>query len=348
MSGIVPTTDAQSADQAERYLKLTGAQKSLLFILSLDESVATRILANLSEEEVRALRRATGEVKEVTPLVIHAVHREFTERATGKLPPNLRGSSAYLKQLASKVFGEQRVQDLWDDRSPNERRAILDKFDAQTLIGLLEDEQPQTVAVVLSQLAAPKASEVLAQMPLERQTQVLLRLAKLQTVSDDVLREIHEQFAEEAQNIGEKKERALGGVDVAASLMKKLGNDASQALISELANVDSVVAETLRKSLFTFEDLLRLDARGMQALLKGVSTDQLIIALKTASVELREKIFSNLSSRAAGMLREELEMLGPVRISDVEGAQAAIVETALTLEAEGKIQIAREGQAEFV
>ena len=353
MSAITaPDKDAQkiAKDQNDGSIKdLTGAQKGLLFILSLDEAVASRVLSNLSEEEVRLLRRATDEIREVSPLVVQAVHREFTARAQQGPSPTLKGSSAYLRKIASKAFGDARVAVLWDDRRrKKEQRPALDKFDAATIYALLEEEQPQTVAVVLSQIEPTKAADIMRRMPVERQAQIVYRIAKLQVVQDDVIREIQAQFEEEAENIGDVEDRPLGGVDVASQLVKKLGNENSQAVISEVASTDANIAESLRKALFTFEDLLRVDQRGMQALLKAVSTDQLIVALKTASVELREKVLGNLSSRAASMLREELDMLGPVRISDVEAAQAAIVETCLTLEQEGKIQVTREGSAEFV
>jgi flagellar motor switch protein FliG len=339
---------ATSADN--KVQPLTGAQKGFLLIISLDETVAARILGYLSDEELKTLRKASEQVREVSAQTLLALHREFAGRAREGAPTTLKGGSAYLKRLAGKAFGEGRAAQLWSERE--ERRGViaeLERLEPVTLLGVLEDESPQTVAVILAQFDASKAAEVLAEMTKERRGQVLFRMAKLDTVPESAIREIEEEFAGELkalQNTGTK--RKVGGVDAAASVMKRLKGPALDGLLDQMQDADAAITDQIKRALFTFEDLARISGRGIQTLLKEVATDQLLLALRTASDDMREKIFGNVSSRAAAMLREELEMMGPVRLSDVEVAQRAIVERALALETEGQIRIEREGSGDFV
>jgi flagellar motor switch protein FliG len=173
-------------------------------------------------------------------------------------------------------------------------------------------------------------------------------LAQLESIPNGVIEEIERQFAQEIDALSSGSRHKIDGLNAAGGLLKRMNNERTEALLEELSAVDGALAEKLKKALFVFEDLVRIDGRGMQALLKEVSTDQLVLALKTASDEMREKVFASVSSRASGMLREELDLLGPTRIADVEQAQQAIVEQALRLEREGRIQIAREGGADYV
>lgn len=329
---------------------LTGAQKGFLLLISLDEAVATRILGYLSDEELKILRKASEEVREVSSSTLLALHREFALRANEGAPTALKGGSAYLKRLAGKAFGEGRVNQLWNQK--DEARGVvgeLERLEPMALLGILEDESPQTVAVILAQFEATKAADALAQMTKERRGQVLFRMAKLEAVPESSIREIEEEFAGELKALqSEQSRRKVGGVDAAAAVMKRLKGPALDGLLDAMQDVDAAMTDQIKRALFTFEDLARISGRGIQTLLKEIATDQLLLSLRTASDDMREKIFGNVSSRAAAMLREELEMMGPVRLSDVETAQRAIVERALQLESEGQIQIEREGSGDFV
>ena len=330
--------------------ELSGAQKGFLLLISLDEAVATRILGYLSDEELKTLRKASEQVREVSPPTLLALHKEFATRANQGAPTSLKGGSAYLKRLAGKAFGEGRAAQLWSDRE--ERRGVvaeLERLEPLTLLGVIEDESPQTIAVILAQFDATKAADVLAAMTKERRGQVLFRMAKLETVPESTIKEIEEEFAGELKALSaEQGKRKVGGVDAAAAVMKRLKAPALDGLLDSMQDVDAQITDQIKRALFTFEDLSRISGRGIQTLLKEIATDQLLLALRTASDDMREKIFGNVSSRAAAMLREELEMMGPTRLSDVETAQRAIVERALALEAEGQIRIEREGSGDYV
>jgi flagellar motor switch protein FliG len=329
---------------------LSGHQKAFLFLISLDESIATRIIGHLTDEELKQLRRASDETREVSSHTLLLLHKEFAARARAGGPTSLKGGSAYLRRLAGKAFGEGRVAELWIDRE--ERGGVvaeLERLDARVLLNMLEDEAPQTIAVILSQFEPSKAAQVLANVKKERRAQILYRMATLEAVPESTFREIEEELSSELRALNrEQDKRPLGGVDAAAAVMKRLKPPDMEGLLDFMQDADQTLTDQVKRAMFTFEDLLRIGGRGIQTLLKEVATDQLLLALRTASDDMREKIFGNVSSRAAAMLREELEMMGPVRLSDVETAQRAMVERALALEAEGQIQIEREGGGDYV
>ncbi|HJL20375.1 MAG TPA: FliG C-terminal domain-containing protein [Sandaracinaceae bacterium LLY-WYZ-13_1] len=325
-----------------------GAQKALLFLVSLDEGVATRILAHLDDDEVRRLRDSSDMMTEAPPTAIKAVHHEFLARVRAGMPASLRGSHAYLRRLAGNALGEGRAAELWSDKPKSEGAAAIARLENGVLEALLATEQPQTVAVVLSQLPAMKASELVERMDPARRGDVMLRLAQLESVPEAVLRDIEQAFQVHVETLSEVQRREIAGRKAAADIVKRLPNEVGEELLEALRGESADAADAIEKALFTFEDLTRVDSRGMQQLLKEIPTDQLVLALKTASEELKEKVFGNVSSRAADLLHEELELLGPVRLTDVEDAQQSIIQTALELERDGRIAIAREGGGDYV
>ena len=323
---------------------LSGPERGLLFLVSLEERVATAILGHLEQDEVARLRGASDSLKEVDARAITAVHYDFIERVRQGVPASLKGSSAYLRRLAGKALGEGKVAEVWDDRRvPDGPVAALAQLDVPTILALLEKEKPQTLAVVLTLFDPIRAAELLTRMTPEKQADIVMRMAKLSSIPESVVREIEAQFQAEIDALGDDRRRELPGLQSAAGVLKRLDNEIGEELLEALASIDETLADDLKKNLFVFEDLLRVDGRGMQLLLKEVATDQLVVALKSASEDLKEKIFGNVSSRAAALLREELSLLGPVKLSEVEEAQQAICAVAVQLESEGRITIAQDG-----
>jgi flagellar motor switch protein FliG len=329
--------------------RLAGAEKGLLFLVSLDESVATKILKCMSPEEVRMLREAANALPEVASQALTAVHVEFAQAMERGVPTSLRGSGAYLRRLVGQALGEAKAVELWtEQREGTGAVQQLAALDIPTILGIIDREHPQTLAVILSQIASERAAEISSKLTPERQAQVVMRLAQLEGIPHSVIEEIEKQFAAEIAALSTGARQTVDGVRVAGDLLKHLENERSEALLEELTSLDPALAEQLKKALFTFEDLQRIDSRGLQTLLKEISTENLVLALKTASEVIREKVFNSVSARASAMLREELELLGPTRLADVETAQQTIVEAALRLEREGRIQVAREGGADYV
>ena len=327
---------------------MSGAQKAVIFLVSLDERVATKVISHLSDYEVRQLRESSVGLKEAPATAIQAVHQEFLQLVSDGVPASLKGSSAYLRRLAGNALGEGRASELWSDNPTHDAGSALAHLETGVLEALLESEQPRTVAVVLSLIPAAKAAELVQRMEPARRQDVIFRLSQLESVPERVLREIEKSFNEHAVAFSRVRRAEIAGQQTAANIIKRLPNEINEELLEGLRDIDAETAAEIEKSLFTIEDLVRIDSRGMQQLLKEIQTDQLVLALKTASDELKEKVFGNISRRAADILNEELELLGPVRLRDVEEAQQGIVRTALELEAEGRIAIAREGSDDYV
>lgn len=329
--------------------RLTGPEKGLVFLISLEEGIATRVLSHLSTTEVQQMRMAAEGLHEVSPQMVAAVHREFSIHLDAGLPAGMKGTGDYLRRLVTQALGERKAALLWSEH-PDADSAVqqLAKLDVPSVLALIEREHPQTLAVILSQFAPARAAEIVKAMPSAKQVEVMVRLAQLKSVPRSVLEEIEKQFALELETMSDGERREINGAHVATEMLKRMEGEQSEALIEALSALDSNLADDLRKSMFTFEDLMRIDSRGMQAVLKEVSTEVLVVALKTASDAIREKVFGAVSSRAAAMLREELDMLGPVRVSDVEQAQQQVAERALALEKAGTITIAQEGASDFV
>lgn len=327
---------------------LLGPQKALLLLMSLEEGAATRLLAQLSVDDVRRLRRACDEVRAATPEQLATVHVEFISYAT-RPSASLKGSSAYLRRLAGKAFGEGKIANLWSEPKPVIGGvAALASLEVETIFAILEDESPQAMAVLLAQFPADKSAKVLAMLDEAARAEVLLRMARTQNVPENVMRDLEEQMTAEVGALEDVEKLSLPGMSAAAGILKRMPHDAADKVLTVVAGEDATTADALRKALFTFEDLVRIEGRGMQILLKEVQSEQLVLALKSASDDLREKVFGNLSARAAGLIREELEMLGAVRLADVETAQEAIVQAAIALEKDSKITIAREGGNDYV
>lgn len=348
LARVAPEPAGLSPAPGKAMSSLPGPAKALLLLVTLDEDVATKVISTLDEGAVRALRSVSEKLDEIDPDELAAVHREFLSKVRGGVPASLNGSGPYLRRLVGNAMGEGRAAMLWGGAPKAPSTSPFGNAPPKALAALLADEHPQTVAVVLTQLDAEAAAKVVEALPEATRADIVQRLGKLEFVPSSVLADISAELGGHVAALSDEGRQEVEGKKVAGALLKRLDKEESDRLLEAMSEKDPAIADELRKSLFTFEDLLRIDGRGVQQLLKEVATDQLTLALKTASPELREKVLGNLSSRAADMLREDLELLGPTKLSDVETAQRAIIDAALRLEQEGRIQIIREGGGDFV
>ncbi len=344
---VTPLAPARPADDAAT---LSGSQKALLLLVSVDEDVATRVIAHLEPAEIARLRQASESTSTVADVAVTRVQREFLAAVQGGLAQSLAGSDRYLQRLVRNALGEGRASELFAKGTPLAEEVLpaYRRLPPAVLAQALEAEHPQTAALILSQLPPERAAETLVLMPETLHGEILLRIGHLEEVSAQILSELDTEFRAHLDRISADAPTKVDGREAATGILKRLGQEQSQTLLEQVAENDAAMAEVLQQALFTFSDLIRLDGRGMQQLLKEVPTDQLVLALKSASPELKEKILANLSSRAADMLREDLALLGPTRISEVEAAQRSIVEAALQLERDGRVTIARDGGGAYV
>ena len=226
--------------------------------------------------------------------------------------------------------------------------AAVQNMDPISLGNFLRMEHPQTIAVVLSHLNPDLAAETLKHLPEELQKEAVLRIANMGTIAPELIEEIEKALEKHLKLVGTSSSGTLqmGGFDTVAEMLNRLDRATESSILSQIEEENPDVADSIRKLMFVFDDLIKVDDRGMQSILKEVGKEELVVALKTASDELKEKIFKNMSERAAEMLKEDFEALGPMRISDIEKAQQSIIKTAKSLEEKGEIAIVSGGGEE--
>lgn len=325
-------------------MELTGPEKAVLMLLSLDESAAAPIISELDPADVRKLREVATLMRAVPSSALELVYSEFLERSREAVAVP-RGGVRYLRRVALRALGEAKTQEIFVD-APQSAMERLASSDSLALAGVLENEHPQLVAAILSQLDTDKAADVLAALPDAVRPIVLERLATMTEVPAGLLEEVASALSAELPTAEAEASMSVDGVSRSAALVRKLGRETGEALLGLLGEQNSDLASEIRRSMYSFEDLKVLDARGIRSLLEAVPADRLTVALKTASDDLRAHIFSSMSKRAAERIREDMEVLGGVRLADVEAAQREIVEAALRLDADGVISL--EGQGNVV
>jgi flagellar motor switch protein FliG len=307
-------------------------------LLSLDEATAAPITSELDADDLRKLQQVASTMRAVPAGALAQVYAEFVERSQQAVAVP-RGGVRYLRRIATRALGEARAREIFaeNQQSPLDRLA---NADPETLAGVLEHEHPQLVAAILSQIPADRAATIVEKLPEELQTSVLERLATMTEVPQRLLQDVAQALSAELPvTDAESGSTAVNGVAQTAAMVRRMGQKLGDALLQRLSGADETLAAEIRRAMYTFEDLKLLDARGLRSLLEAVPADRLTLALKTSSDSLKNHIFSAMSKRAAERVREDLEMLGGVRLADVEAAQQEIVEQCLKLASEGVISL---------
>ena len=329
--------------------KLAGPERAAILLLALGEEAAAEIFRNLGEREIQEIGLAIARVGELSTTYMESVLQTFVEEAES---PGTFGQSgeAYVKRIAARALGEAEAESIFGDIAAREALGPVAELDAKTLFTVLRKEHPRTIAVILANLNEEKGAEILGMLPEQLQTDVALRIAQLETVPADVLIEVGQALRSEVAEMGTlgRGRREVGGVERLATLLNRMEKGVGAGLIDRVEQGDAELAEQVRQRMFTFDDLSRVDDRGIQAILRETDNQTLTMALKTASDELKDKVFRNVSQRAAQMIRDDLGNMGPARLSEVEKAQQTVVRTALRLEGEGRIVIAGSGGEELV
>ena len=324
-------------------MALTGPEKAVLMLLSLDENIAAPIVAELEDSDLRKLREVAAMMRAVPASSIDDVHREFVEKANEAIAVP-RGGVTYLRRLAARSLGEARSEGIFVD-APKSAISQLATADIAALSSLLESEHPQLIAAILSQLDAARAARVLETLPTQLQMDTLARLGAITEVPAGLLEEVAHAIALELPPVEAEASMSVDGVSRAAAMVRKLPKEQQAELLNGLTESLPEVAGEIRRAMFTFEDLKVLDARQLRTLLKEVQSDKLVLALKTAGEEVKSKIFGSMSSRAAELLKDDLSAMGGVRLVDVEAAQREIIDTAMRLESEGTISLGGDSDA---
>jgi len=328
--------------------QLTGPEKAAILVLSLPEDRAREFFARMEDDEVEKILAAIARFEEIPPKIQEQVLEEFRE-AVGERNYGVAGGRDRALALLERSLSEDRAREIMVKLGRDEKRIdwTLRGFEPAFVAAVLRSEHPQTIALILSQIPAEHGAEVIHHLPEDLRPEVLLRLADLGTVTTEIVGELEEGVAELFGRRPGSPTR-VGGHDVAAKLLNRVPKTDGQAILEGLESRNPELAGEIRKRMLTFNDLVNIDRKGFQALLREISTEDLVVALKLASEEMKEKVFSNVSSRAADQLREEGELLGPMRVADVEKVQQQIVDVARRLEEEGRLSINLGGGDEMV
>ena len=318
-------------------MELSGPEKAVLMLLSLDEATATPILSEMDASDVRKLREAASNMRAVPASALEHVYAEFIQQ-TKEAVAVPRGGVRYLRRLAGRAMGEVKASEIFVDQ----KESALDRLSSAepaAIASVMENEHPQLVAAILSQLDNEKAARVLENLPEAGRAQVLERLGTMTEIPSALLEEVASALAAELPAAQSDTVRTVDGVARSAALVRRMGRETGEALLGVLEEGNQELATEIRRAMYTFEDLSVLDARALRSLLEAVPVEKLTMAMKTASESLRNHIFTSMSKRAAERIKEDMEVMGGVRLADVEAAQREIVEVALRLDAEGTISL---------
>lgn len=321
--------------------KLSGTQKSAILMMLLGEDEAAETLRNLTPREVQQLGSAMYSVAEVDQATVDAVLDEFLFAASEQTSLGL-GSGPHIKNVLVKAFGEDKAGSVLSRITPptgNKSIEILEWMDARSIAEMVQGEHPQVIAVVLAHLDPALAAEVLQLMPAELQADMLLRVATLDGIQPEAVEELERVMQKQLKASTSLRASAIGGIDTAAKIVNHVRGGADRRIIGALTALDQQIGQTIQDQMFVFDNLLTVDDKSMQTLLRSLDNSQLVVALKGADERMRQKFFNCMSQRAAQGIQDEIEGKGPMRVSEVQEAQKAILATARQLADSGAIML---------
>ncbi len=330
---------------------INGVRKSAILLLSLSQDEAAEILKRLSPEAVEEVSREIASLGEITFTTRKDVFSEFYTNALANSYIS-EGGLEYAKNLLRRSLSpddaEKAIKQVTQQVATTPF-SFLQKAESENLLTFIQDEHPQTIALILAHLNPQKASEILVGLPSQKQIEVVKRIANMEQTNPEVIKEVERGLEHRLSDIVSQTFEKAGGVDTVAEMLNLADRSTEKGIMEGLEAEDPDLVEQIRRLMFVFEDILLVNDKGIQSVLKEVENDVLSLALKTASEELKQKIFKNMSERAAQLIAEDMQFMGPVRVSDVESAQQKIVDIVRRLENAGKIVIAgRGGEKEMV
>jgi len=330
--------------------ELDGTMKSAILLLLLDADSAGKLLKEMPTEVVEEVTRALAALGDVPKELGQQVISEFYSLAMAQgyvREGGLEYARSLLKNSLDSKTAEKVIQQIQTQvqRTPF---AFLQKAESANLLTFIQEEHPQTIALIVSHLPHHKASEILIGLPPQKQIEVVRRVANMEQTNPEVIREVEMALESRLSNMIGTSSEKVGGVETVAEILNLVDRSTERTIMQGVESEDPDLVEEIRRRMFVFEDINNVNDKGIQAVLKEVENDELCLALKTASEGLKNKILANMSSRAAESIREDMEFMGPVRISDVEAAQQRIVDIVRRLEEAGEIIISGRGGAQDV
>jgi flagellar motor switch protein FliG len=325
---------------------MSGAQKAAMFLMAIGEENAVKLFALMEDEEIREMSSIMSSLGQVKSDLVERLFHDFAEQVSAS--GAIVGNHDSTERLLVKALGKGRVDSIMEEIRGPAGRTTWDKLgnvSEEILANFLKNEYPQTIAVVLSKIKSDHAARVLMNLPEELSVEVMMRMLSMEAVKKDVMDGIEKTLRMEfMSNLAKRQTR--DSHELIAEIFNNFDRNAETKFMAKLEERSTESAERVRALMFTFEDLAKIDAKGIQTLMRGVDKEKLPIALKGASDKIKELFFSNMSERAAKILKEDMESLGPVRIKDVDEAQMSIVIVAKDLQAKGEIVIASDSADE--
>ncbi len=330
--------------------QLTGVQKAAILLIALGPEKSSLIFKHLKEEEIEDLTLEIANTKSVSPAVKEQIIDEFYEVCLAQQYIT-EGGIGYAKDLLEKALGQDEAMHVIGKLTASlqvKPFEFVKKTDASQLLNFIQDEHPQTIALILSYLSSGQAATILAALPPGKQADVARRIATMDRTSPDVIKEVERVLESKLSSLVNQDYTIIGGVDAVVDILNTVDRGTEKHIMETLEIEEPELADEIRKKMFVFEDILLLDDRAIQRVLRDVDNNDLAIALKSSNEEVQAAVFNNMSKRLAEMIKEDMEFMGPVRMKDVEEAQQKIVNIIRKLEDSAEIVISRGGGDEIV
>ena len=329
---------------------LSGKEKAAILLIALGPEKSAQIFSNLSDEEIEELTLEIANMRKVSPEEKEAVLEEFYQICLAQEFIS-EGGINYAKEVLEKAMGSQKALEIINKLTASLQVRPFDfvrKADATQLLNFIQNEHPQTLALILSYLSANQAAQILSALPQEKQADVAQRIATMDSTSPEVIKEVELVLERKLSSMVTQDYAATGGVQAIVDILNSVDRGTEKFIMETLEIQEADLAEEIRKRMFVFEDIMTLDSVSIQRFIREIDNSELSVALKGSTDEVKEVIFANMSKRMAEMLREDMEFMGPVRLRDVEEAQQKIVNVIRKLEEAGEIIIARGGGDEII
>ncbi len=330
--------------------EITGIQKAAVLLICLGPERSSTVFKHLRDDEIEQLTLEIANTKSVSPDVKDAVMDEFYEVCLAQ-KYIAEGGITYAKELLDKALGEDRAKDVIGRLTASLQVRPFEfvrKSDASQLLNFIQDEHPQTIALILSYLPSAQAASVVSALAPEKQADVAKRIAMMDRTSPDIIKQVEKVLEKKLASLVNQDYTIVGGIDSIVSILNTVDRSTEKHIMETLEIEEPELADDIRRKMFVFEDILLLDNRAIQTVLREVDNNELAVALKNANEDVKQIIFDNLSSRLSTMIKEDMEFMGPVKLKDVEDAQQKIVNIIRKLEDSGEIIISRGGGDELV
>ncbi len=324
--------------------KLSGPERAAVLLMNLGEEIAAKVLLNLDDREIQNIGNYISDLGDVDLDTMDSINKDFYNMVESGIGGLGKGGMDFLKSALMQALDPAKATEILNNiTTPGEEMGggleTVRLLDPKIISSFIVSEHPQTAAIILAHLDPPVASLTIRELPEENRMEIIHRLATLERVAPSVIRELDEALQAEFRTSGAVSGNKLGGVEIAAEVMGSLDRETEMSILIAMDEVDLDLANEIRNLRFTFEDILKIDDAGIQQIMKEINQEDLVIGLKTATDELKEKLFSNMSERAGLMMKEDLESLGPKKISEVQKAQQKVIAVCKKLEEDGKIVI---------